>query len=185
MGWKEVDVKVILKSDNPVDFDLVPSVDLPKGEGKNDFIFRNEGHDGFLLNFILEPEDPDSPLAEYRFPDDKKMALFSAVGVECPTELGQWPQFKAKEVKPGNKILVVRNLNQKNHEGQFGYTLRLTKTPHMHDPKFIDLDPGGTNTNGSSRSTFENYVAMGTIAVTTGVLSAFATVLLARPLFCS
>jgi hypothetical protein len=173
MAVNEVEMKVFLKNDNPVEFDLVPDPPLPQGPGDNDFIFSNDGKNGFMLRFVLQDQtNSNSPLAAYRFPDDKDEALYSAKGMGCPRTKGQWAQFKAKEVETGNKILVVRNLNQ--YKEKFGYTLRLTKTPHNPNPDCIDLDPGGENTNGSSRSILE-YATVTTIGVMAGVFSAIVT----------
>jgi len=143
MGPRSVDVKVILKSDKePVDFELVPVPSLPGGTTKNEFVFENLGHDGFWLNFILEGD-----ALGYRFPDDEEDALYSAKGNCCPKTKGQWSQFKGAKVEQGNKILTVRNKNK--DEEIFGYTIRLTKTPHKSDPVCIELDPVGQNKNGS------------------------------------
>jgi hypothetical protein len=65
-------------------------------------------------------------------------------------------------------------MNQHDHEGEFGYTLRVTKTPHDDDATFLDLDPGGTNNNGSSRADV-SYLKVALIGATTGILSAVAT----------
>jgi hypothetical protein len=173
MGWKELDILVFI--DDP---DSVPPKfhlecdDLPKGQKQDDYVFSNNGHDGFLLNYKLQ-----DPTHGYFFPDDKHEALFSARGEACPTKKDQWEQFRAREVKAGNKILVVRNLNQKGHEGCFAYTLRVTQTPHVLDSntRYLDLDPGGTNTNGQSRSNISLFSIAG-VSVVTGVVSALATV---------
>jgi hypothetical protein len=106
----------------------------------NEIEFQNHLRDGFIIKFNLK--DPHN--TGYLFPGDKDEALYSAKGTGCPTSKGQWGQFKAIEVvKPGNKTLVVRNLNQSGHQGQFGYTLRVT-----NGTKWRDLDPGGDNQNG-------------------------------------
>lgn len=170
----EIDVKVIIQDPDadPPKFKLECN-DLPKGTKDNDFIFNNDGHPGFILNYILQGDAHG-----YRFPDDKDEALYSAKGVGCPRNKGQWPQFKARDVKSGNKILVVRNLNQSGHQGQFGYTLRVTKTPHDPDTpadQYLELDPGGENNNGSWGMSSVNYAAIALIGVGTGVVSALVT----------
>jgi hypothetical protein len=169
MGVKVVDVKVILHSANPVEFDLVPNPPLQRGVQKNEFIFENDRHNGYWLNYILEGD-----ALGYRFPDAGKDALYSAKGVGCPTSPGQWSQFKSETIGWANKVLVVRNLNEKDHKGSFGYTLRLTTTPHEKNPACIELDPGGQNKNGSSRALSLAYVAVGvgSALVTTAVLAA-------------
>ena len=105
----------------------------------NEIVFQNHLRPGFIINFNLQ--DPHN--TGYLFPDDEDEALYSAKGKGCPTSKGQWGQFKATEVKPGNRTLVVRNLNQGGHTGPFGYTLRVT-----NGSKWRDLDPGGDNQNG-------------------------------------
>lgn len=167
MAWKEVDIKVIIEDPDadPPKFRL-ECPELPKiPNTDHDFRFSNDGHEGFLLNYILQGNAHG-----YRFPDDETQALYSARGVQCPREPGQWHQFQAREVKPGNKILVVRNFNQKGSEGRFGYTLRVTQAPHVDDPDFIELDPGGDNTNGHGFSssvqtaTADTFVVAGAAA---------------------
>jgi hypothetical protein len=155
---QQIEVKVFLDSVDPVRFRLESP--LPKGTKDNDFIFKNDGHPGFYLSYVLQS---DGHGADYSFPDELDDALYSAKSTTCPTKKGQWPQFRAHEVKPGNKILVVRNLNQ--HQAQFSYTLRVTRRPHDPDPECLDLDPGGVNENGSYRSSFDTYVTYGALAV--------------------
>lgn len=171
MAWRELYLDVIIEDPDadPPKFRLECN-ELPKlPNTKHDFKFENdEDHKhGFLLNYILQGNAHG-----YRFPDDETEALYSAPGVDCPRTPGQWPQFKAREVKPGNKILVVRNLNQKGFEARFGYTLRVTKTPHDDNARYIELDPGGENTNGGSKTSGWSYV---TVAVASGVASALVT----------
>lgn len=164
MGSKTVNIKVIIHSEEPGDFDLEADPPLPKGPGKNEFIFENNGYDGFRLNYIL-----DGNALGYFFPDDLEEALYSAKGSGCPKSKAQWDQFEAKRVKQGNKVLVVRNRNEKAHKGVFGYTLRVTKTPHDPNPQFLDLDPGGENRNGQT-------LTGGWASVMVGVASAVATI---------
>ena len=148
MGKRVVNIKVDLKSDgNPPDFDLIPTPPLPKWKNaKNDFVFENDGADGFLLNYTLHGN-----ALGYRFPGDTDEALYSSEGPGCPTCEGQWDQFEAKSVTGGNKTLVVRNHNQ--CEAEFGYTLRVKKTLPDGEIKWLDLDPGGLNKNGSVQMT--------------------------------
>lgn len=153
----EIEIKVFLDSVEPPAFRLQSP--LPKGTKDNDFVFNNNGNPGFVLTYVLQP---DGLGADYFFPDEHTDALYSSKTTSCPTNKGQWPQFRGKEVKPGNKILVVRNLNQQ--KANFSYTLRVTKRPHDTDPKCVDLDPGGVNENGSYRS-LDTYVTYGALAV--------------------
>lgn len=166
MGKNVVNIKVDLKSDgSPPVFDLIPTPPLPKLKNKeNDFVFENNGGDGFLLNYTLHGN-----ALGYRFPDDTDEALYSAQGTECPTCEGQWDQFEATEVNGGNKTLVVRNRNQ--YEAEFGYTLRVKKILPDGEVKWLDLDPGGLNKNGSTTSSSVTQV----LAVAAG--AAVATVL--------
>lgn len=150
----------------------------------NEITFANDKHPGFWIFFHLD----NSNNPGYFFPNNPLAAMWSKTEDDagrCPDAWQHWEQFFPKavhKVKGVNTKLVVRNIN--GYETKFGYTLRVTKTPNDDDGDFLDLDPGGTNTNGPS-SPLVNYLAVGAIAVTTGVLSALATVLLARPLFCS
>lgn len=166
MGKRVVNIRVDLKSDgNPPDFDLIPTPPLPKWKNaKNDFEFENDGADGFLLNYTLHGN-----ALGYRFPDDTDEALYSAEGTGCPRCEGQWDQFEAKAVTSGNKTLVVRNHNERVAE--FGYTLRVKKILADGEIKWLDLDPGGLNKNGSTSSTSVTQV----FAVAAG--AAAATVL--------
>lgn len=176
MGERKLDVRVILEdpTSTPPKFTLdCPELPRWKNE-KNDFEFKNEGEDddGFLLRFILQGNAHG-----YRFPDNELQALYSAKGPDCPTSPGQWPQFYAREVKPGNKILVVRNLNQAGRGGQFAYTLRVTKSPHddeRPEEEYLNLDPGGFNGNGHGRKNIS--AATFVLAIAVGVVSALVTV---------
>jgi hypothetical protein len=173
--WLEVDIKVFVHPDQEPKFHLECD-DLPKKpDDPNHFIFDNDGHPGFLLSYVLQGD-----AAGYRFPDRDHMdeALYSAKGAGCPTAKGQWGQFKAKDVTSDNKTLIVRNMNQHGHEGEFGYTLRVTKTPHDADnATYLDLDPGGTNNNGSTTIQI-SYLNVALVGATTGIVSAIATTLI-------
>ena len=117
--------------------------DLPKGE-KNKLFFYNEGHPGFVITFHLK-----DPTYDYRFPEDLDEALFSVDEAVCPTEHGQWNQFKAKAITDNGRNLVVRNHNKDKVE--FGYTLRVTQD----GTEFWNLDPIGGNENGSYQSNWD------------------------------
>lgn len=175
MGKRVVNIKIDLKSDgNPPDFDLVPTPPLPKWKNaKNDFVFENNGADGFLLNYTLHGN-----ALGYRFPDDTDEALYSAEGTGCPTCEGQWDQFEAKSVTGGNKTLVVRNHNQ--CEAEFGYTLRVKKILSDGEVKWLDLDPGGLNKNGSVQVSVAQTIAIAAGAAAAAVLAVVSFGLLKR-----
>ena len=168
MSRNEVSIKVDLKSDgDPPQFDLTPIPPLPKWNSKkNDFAFYNEGEDGFLLRFTLQGN-----ALGYRFPDDEDEALYSALGTGCPEIPGQWDQFEANNVTDKNKTLVVLNRNE--YEAEFGYTLRVKKAVGGKI-KWLSLDPGGMNKNGSTR--FVDVSQLITVAV--GAATATVLVLL-------
>lgn len=169
---KEVDIKVFLDLGKDPPFHLQCD-ELPKGTKNGDFVFTNDHFPGFILNYVLQ-----EPTTGYRFPDDLDEALYSAKTTTCPTSKGQWGQFKAKSVSSDNKTLVVRNMNQHGHEGQFSYTLRVTKTPHNADAEYLDLDPGGTNTNGSAQG-----ITLLNLAIGVGIIAATGIVLYSLGVF--
>lgn len=174
MSVYDLDIKVYVENpkSEPPKFRLeCQELEIKPGK-KHDFIFRNpEGCDGFLLRFILQGDAHG-----YRFPRDAGLAMYSAKGIGCPTEPGHWHQFVPLEVKSGDKILIVRNYNRKGHEGDFGYTLRLTKNPNDYDmpeDEFLLLDPGGFNGNGGPKKALT--AAAVAIAVLSGIASALVT----------
>jgi hypothetical protein len=175
MGKRVVNIKVDLKSDsNPPDFDLIPTPPLPKWKNaKNDFVFENDGANGFLLNYTLHGN-----ALGYRFPDDTDEALYSSEGTGCPTCEGQWDQFEAKSVTGGNKTLVVRNHNE--CEAEFGYTLRVKKILSDGEVKWLELDPGGLNKNGSVQVSVAQTVAIAAGAAGATVLAVISFGLLKR-----
>jgi hypothetical protein len=166
----EVDIKVILHPESDPPFHLDCGNALPQGPEANFFIFKNNGHPGFVLNYILE-----DPTNTYFFPDDTDEALYSAKGRGCPTLKRQWGQFKADKHRSNNNVLVVRNMNGKGHEGEFGYRLRVTTRPHDDDADYLDLDPGGRNDNGPTSRSNVSLLTAAVIGVATGVASAVAT----------
>ncbi len=176
MGKRVVNIKVDLKSDsNPPDFDLIPTPPLPKWKNaKNDFVFENNGADGFLLNYTLHGN-----ALGYRFPDETDEAVYSAQGSGCPSCEGQWDQFEGKQVTGGNKTLVVRNHNQ--CEAEFGYTLRVKKILPDGEIKWLELDPGGLNKNGSVQVTsVAQAIAIGAGAAAATILAVISFGLLKR-----
>lgn len=176
---KPVDVNVFIDdpTTDPPRFRF-ETTQLPMGPD-NHLHFANCGHPGFCIYYHLQ-----DPTHGYLFPEASlyphppgpkdehlNQALYSAVGTNCPTSSGQWGQFKAFAVENAGRTLVVHNKNQS--PASFGYTLRVTNDAGQ---SYLPLDPGGTNTNGPSRSLTSTYLATGTVAVTTGILSALATV---------
>jgi hypothetical protein len=160
---REVDVDVILNPDNvslPNEPDRPDGYNLPFKLESNDmtvgpnnlltFDNKHSGgyYDGFLINFRLK----DPYKTGYVFPEDEDEALWvekaGADGnIPCPDKKSKWGMFKPNEVK-GEKLLIVRNYNHKDHQGKFGYTLRVTLNRHANPMKFAHLDPPGDNTNG-------------------------------------
>lgn len=152
----EIEVDVYLKSAGPP-ADFCIDTCLPAEFHGNDphpwIVFSNHGRDGFKLNFRLYDNTgassayvfPDPPGNPTKGGDPQKWALWSADSQTCPPPPGQWDQFTAVEVKDKGTTLVVRNLNQVQTD--FVYTLRVTNDGGQ---TFVNLDPGGTNNNGSS-----------------------------------
>lgn len=179
-----IDVYIDDPSSDPPSFRVVPSENNspPLTLGPDDeIIFHNDRHPGFDICFELKDNTHG-----YFFPptSQKNDAVWSRIGCECPkSEVREvFQPIRTEETSPGSgelRRLVVHNSNPKPAQGRFKYTLRVT-----NGTGWKDLDPGGDNTNGQTSLT-SNYIAIGGIAVTTGVLSALATVLVGRPLFCS
>jgi hypothetical protein len=141
----------------------------------NHYEFKNEpDEEGFLITYTLvnPPKTPDKE--KYYFPDDPLEAMYSAKGAGCPSTVTHWGEFWPDDVKNRRK-LIVRNMNKEKTE--FGYTLRVTQDPDGPDPKFLPLDPGGTNSNGGWSRSEVNYLKVALIGATTGILSAVATTL--------
>lgn len=160
---REVDVDVILnpngvalpkENERPDGYNLpfkLESNDMTVGPN-NLLTFDNrqfgEFCDGFVVRFRLK--DPHN--TGYVFPEDESEALWvqkagAGGSAPCPEKESRWGQFKPKEVK-GEKVLVVRNYNHKDHKSKFGYTLRVTLNRNANPMKFAHLDPPGDNTNG-------------------------------------
>jgi hypothetical protein len=108
--------------------------------------FKNENHPGFIINFNLMNADETN----YYFPDNASNALAAAKlgkpGSDCPPQGTKWPEFKPVEVKNNNTTLVVHNEN--TDSADFGFTLFVTQEPHKPRPKYLPLDPIGSNQNG-------------------------------------
>lgn len=156
----EVKVDVTLESEDPVRF-TVDSKTLPKGKNGN-FVFDNNGHPGFNISFIFF----DATGQGYMWPDNahKEEAVWSEVGIVCPGPPGKWDVFRVIGVDPGCTTLRVNNPNPKPAQGQFMYTLRVTKDGGQ---TYLSLDPGGMNQNGSSAKISVNalFIAVAMVAL--------------------
>lgn len=132
-------------------------------------IFENDHHPGFDIHFELQGDTHG-----YFFPPNMDDAVWTQCGSTCPDQTGVWEVFKPRRIDVScqaseRRILIVRNRNPKPPQGPFQYNLRVT-----NGTDWKNLDPGGTNNNGHSRLEV-NYLAVASIGVTTGVLSAVAT----------
>lgn len=171
-------IDVVIHCVDPLDFDVFPSEkndpELPTGP--DGIIFENDGYDGFKIYFELKGET-----FGYFFPPHQRKhdAVWSQLGTVCPRSQ-VWDVFRPLQVvepnpPPGHpverRILIVRNKNPGPHpgQGQFQYNLRVT-----NGTDWKDLDPGGTNNNGSTRAFDWSYIAVG---VGTGVVSSVLTLL--------
>jgi hypothetical protein len=163
MPAKDVRVQVHIDPSVPKGFWLA-STDLPIGPD-GELIFRNDHHPGFHIHFDLK-----GPASNYLFPPNsqKDEAVYSAMGslTTCPSSNPANPKdkvFSVISVTPDRRTLIVHNPNEGSVVGEFGYTLRV-----LDGTNWKNLDPGGNNMNGPSRS-FEWS------AVLIGVGSAVAT----------
>lgn len=135
-----VEVDVYLKDDsNPPKFEIESFLNGPDDK----LVFRNSGRPGFNIVFRLHDETHHG----YRFPGppDLKEACWSQLGSACPTQ-GVWDVFDPVRVFEGGMALTVRNENPCPSQGEFTYTLRVTRD----DEHYLALDPGGFNQNGNS-----------------------------------
>ena len=141
---KHAVVTVVLNSDNPLDFDI-ESDDLPK-DANGDLVFHNDGHPGFQVEFELD----DKLELGYLFPpnNNKQDAVWSKLGTSVCPDSPCHEVFKVQSVRPHRKSLLVLNPNSGKVLGDFGYTLRVTKTDGA---PYLDLDPGGVNQNGPTQ----------------------------------
>lgn len=168
-------VDVFINRIDPLDFKVVPSSknnpQLPTGPN-DEIIFDNDGHDGFEIHFELQGDT-----FGYFFPphNNKHDAVWSQRGNVCPTQ-GVWEIFRPLRIVQSPvsgelRTLVVRNKNPGPPPGQgpFQYNLRVT-----NGSGWKDLDPGGTNNDGSTRSVDWSYAAVGAI---TGIASSLITLL--------
>lgn len=148
-------VRVVLKSDKPLDFEI-HSDDLPK-DANGDLLFENDHHPGFKVEFKLE--DVNNLGYLWPLPQNKEEAVWSKLGAQCPLAAAH-DVFRPINIKPDRKTLVVDNPNVAPALGAFQYNLRVTKTGAA---PYLDLDPGGLNQNGpisrSASSTVAAFVA--------------------------
>lgn len=122
-------------------------------DAEDNIVFNNNGRPGFNINFRFYDNTNGGNGSGYVFPNpptppNKEMqwAMWSSAGQGCPTPgCGQWSEFTSVSVKDQGKTLVVRNTN--SSPTFFGYTLRVTNDGGAN---FVDLDPGGSNQNGST-----------------------------------
>jgi hypothetical protein len=166
---KSVTVNVILRTDDPLAFD-VDSNDLEKDKDGN-LIFENNGHPGFMIHFDLD----DQTGKGYVFPQNSKKddAIFSKLGDSgCPAS-GQ-EVFRPITVKPHRQTLIVHNPNEKPALGKFRYTLQVGLRGAS---KYLPLDPGGVNQNGPTQP-FSKAALLLTGAVVGALLTLGAEALL-------
>jgi hypothetical protein len=180
MPGRTVTIDVTINSTKKGDFTVEPSTNdqppLPKKPakpGQPEIVFHNNGHKGFDVHFELKGDTHG-----YFFPPNPKDACWSQCGCECPTT-AVWEVFEPKQVLQNNigerRTLIVYNANPPSPpapapQGRFMYNLRVTD-----GQKWLDLDPGGDNTDGSYTK-FTSFLSVGTVAVTTAILTAAATV---------
>lgn len=172
----DVRVKVFLHPDTDPPFHF-ESDDLSVGLN-NELTFVNNHRHGFRIHYDLQDPTHGFLFPGKTLPDHLNEAVYVKPHAPCPQTKSKWGQFTPERVDNGGKTLVVWNKNES--PVKFGYTLRVINSAGQ----WLPLDPTGDNQNGPT-SPFVNYLAVGAIAVTTGGLSALATVLVARPLFCS
>lgn len=162
---KDVTIDVVLNLAGDPPFKL-KSNDIHIDDN-NHITFDNDDHDGFILHYRLTGVNNG-----YYFPNPKTNksclsdALYSARGSACPKSKGQWGQFKATDISDDCMTLTVRNFNAKGQEGEFAYTLRITND----GDNYFNLDPGGTNNNGSTG----NISSYATITTTTSSFTTYA-----------
>ena len=156
---KDVNVTVHLDLNHEPDFYFETSLPM---KNHDNLVFSRGNQDGFKISFTLD--DPDHL---YTFGKDKDEALYSTAQAVCPTEKGQWDEFKALNIENGDLTLVVHNKNKSTTD--FGYTLRITKDAGK---TYKDLDPIGTNQNSNIKASFLTVAA---IAVGGAVIGGLAS----------
>lgn len=181
---RTVFVDVHIKSISPLDFDVTPSSknlpnQLPTNQtakpGQPEILFRNIGHDGFLIHFELQGDTHG-----YFFPAVEADAVWSQRGTACPDETGVWDVFQPiKVVESGNpperRTLIVKNLNPHmgggKGQGKFRYNLRVT-----NGSDWKNLDPPGDNLNGGKGFTSSSLLTLASVAIGTGIVSSVVTI---------
>ena len=167
---RDVHINVILNSEKPGDFRIVPEPpgSVPMGPG-GELIFENDGHSGFFVYFDLK--DPNK--LGYKFPPNNKMndAVWSRLGEGACPDTEAWEIFDPRSVTNQGMTLRVRNTNVGSDVGKFGYTLRVTKDGGA---SYLPLDPGGDNKNGPIAPFMYSWIAP-TVA---GAIVALGTLIL-------
>lgn len=139
----EVDVFVYLHSDAPGDFTVESYLQSSPDSSK--LIFYNRFHPGFWVKFHLIDEHD----LGYRFPlpSNREDGLLSKLGSDCPTiEDPHWDVFEKSSIQIIDSVtLRAFNPNEEPALGDFQYTLNVSKDGK---PRYLPLDPGGTNNNG-------------------------------------
>jgi hypothetical protein len=172
---KNVKVEVFIDdpTSTPPKFHFVTN-DLPMGP-ENHLYFSNCGNSGFHVHFkLVNPPD------NYRFPkpSQKDLALASQEGLGCPAQnAGHWKEFRPLRVEPDGMTLVVHNKN--SEVKQFGYTLFVTNNDGA---SYLELDPGGTNTNGQDLMSALRTMTADTLVVA-GAVATAAYLIMARSNF--
>ena len=139
-----VQVDVYLHSETPGDFTIESY--LQTTPGRDELVFYNSRHPGFNVEFHLYDETG----LGYQFPSatNKQDGIWSKLGSTCPL-VGMWDVFPADktEVKNSGQTLVAFNPNPSPAQGQFQYTLNVSKDGQA---PYLPIDPGGNNMNGGT-----------------------------------
>jgi hypothetical protein len=138
-----VEVDVYLKSDaTPPDFEIESFL---KSGPDGRLVFNNCGRPGFNVVFRLHDETG----LGYHFPSPPRLndACWSQRGGDACPHSEIMEIFDPVRVFDDGTALTVRNENPCPAQGEFTYTLRVTKG----DGSYLELDPGGLNQNGNSR----------------------------------
>lgn len=138
---RDAHIDVVLESEHPTLKFHLESEDIPIGP-ESHVHFSNCYHPGFHVFFHIK--DPHG--LGYRFPpnSDKRDAIWSVVGDGACPHSEAWEIFEPLNVSSDRLTLKTKNPN--SAEQKFGFTLNVTKTG---GPPYEELDPGGTNHNGS------------------------------------
>ena len=159
MPGKPVKIDVIIEEDTPDMKFRLESTDIPIGPDNHPY-FKNCDVMGFDITFTLK--DPNN--LGYRFPDMDADAIWSAVGTGCPHSEA-WEIFKSPKVLGAGKMLKVENAN--TVAANFAFTMNVSKSGQK---PYRELDPGGTNQNGSVRQNIGKDVLLAVGGVVAGSL---------------